>query len=61
MEIIILAAWGIWISRNKKIFNNIMLTLESWKYLVFSELYLLSHRMKNKHIQSFNEWRNNLM
>jgi hypothetical protein len=55
-EIIILAAWVIWISRNNKVFNNQPPSLTSWKYVFLQEAKLLSYRMKKKHADSFKEW-----
>jgi hypothetical protein len=56
MEIIMLSAWGIWIVRNNKIFNNINATFQSWKAIYLQELRLISYRMKKKHASSFKEW-----
>jgi hypothetical protein len=46
MEIIILAAWSIWILRNEKIFNNIQPLFRSWKAIYFQELRWLGFRIK---------------
>jgi hypothetical protein len=56
MEIIILAAWGIWISRNNKIFNNQEPSFETWKIMFLQEAKMLTYRMKKKHADSFKEW-----
>jgi hypothetical protein len=56
MELIILAAWGIWISRNNKIFNNQEPSFESWKAIFLQEAKMLTYRMKKKHADSFKEW-----
>jgi hypothetical protein len=56
MEIGILEAWGIWIIRNNKIFNNQPPSLASWKVLFLRGAKLLSCKMKNKHADSFKEW-----
>jgi hypothetical protein len=56
MDIIMLAAWGIWIVRNNKIFNNISATFQSWKAIYLQEIRLISYRMKKKHASSFKEW-----
>jgi hypothetical protein len=48
MEIIILAAWGIWIVRNNKIFKD-QNAVFNRKALYSQELRLLVHRMKKKH------------
>jgi hypothetical protein len=55
-EIIILAAWSIWMMRNNKIFNNQIPTFRNWKGFFIQELRMVAHRMKKKHIQSFKEW-----
>jgi hypothetical protein len=46
MEILILAAWGIWIVRNNKVFKNQNVAFNSWKAIYSEELRLLLHRMK---------------
>jgi hypothetical protein len=56
MEIIILTAWGIWISRNNKIFNNQTPSLKTWKIIFLQEAKLLIYRMKKKHADTFKEW-----
>jgi hypothetical protein len=56
MEIIILVAWGIWISRNNKNFNNQALSFQSWKAMYLQELTMMAHRMKKKHAETFTEW-----
>jgi hypothetical protein len=56
MDIIMLAAWGIWIVRNNKIFNNISASFQSWKAIYLQEIRLISYRMKKKHASSFKEW-----
>jgi hypothetical protein len=56
MEIIMLAAWGIWIVRNNKVFKDQNVVFHSWKAIYSQELRLLVHRMKKKHVASFKEW-----
>jgi hypothetical protein len=56
MEISILAAWGIWIVRNNKIFNNEASSFENWKFIYLHELRLVSFTMKKKHATAFQEW-----
>jgi hypothetical protein len=56
MEIIIIAAWGIWISRNNKIFNNHSPSFTSWKVIFIQEAKLLTFRIKKKHADTFKEW-----
>jgi hypothetical protein len=56
MEVLILAAWGIWIVRNNKIFKDQNAEFNSWKAIFLQELRLLVHRMKKKHVNSLKEW-----
>ena len=56
VEIITLAAWGIWIVRNNKIFKNHVPSFASWKAIYLEELRMVSHRMKTKHADTFKEW-----
>jgi hypothetical protein len=56
MDIIILTAWSIWISRNNKIFNNQTPSIETWKFIFLQEAKLLTYRMKKKHADTFKEW-----
>jgi hypothetical protein len=56
MEIIVLAAWSIWILRNEKIFNNIQPSFRTWKAIYFQELIWLGHRIKKKHEEKFKAW-----
>jgi hypothetical protein len=56
MELIIIAAWSIWIVRNNMIFNNKRPTFSSWKVIYMQELNWLSYRMKKKHAETFKAW-----
>jgi hypothetical protein len=56
MEIIVLAAWSIWILRNEKIFNNIQSFFRTWKVINFQELRWLGYRIKKKHEETFKDW-----
>jgi hypothetical protein len=56
MEIIIVAAWGIWILRNTKIFKNQLPTFQSWKFIFKNELRIIQYRIKKKFAETFNEW-----
>jgi hypothetical protein len=56
MDVLILAAWGIWIVRDNKLFENQNATFISWKAIYSQELKMLAHRMKKKHASSFKEW-----
>jgi hypothetical protein len=56
MEIIVLAAWSIWILRNEKIFNNVQPLFKTWKAIYFQELRWLGFRMKKKHEETFKYW-----
>jgi hypothetical protein len=55
MDIIIVAAWSIWIVRNNGIFNNKRQSFSSWKAIYLQELRLISYRMKKKHAETFKE------
>jgi hypothetical protein len=46
MKFIILAAWGIWIIKNSKIFNNRILRFNAWKTIYIQELKMVRYRMK---------------
>jgi hypothetical protein len=46
MKFIILAAWGIWIIKNSKIFNNQIPRFNAWKTIYIQELKMVSYRMK---------------
>jgi hypothetical protein len=52
-EIVILVAWGSWIVRNNKIFNDQRPTFQGWKAIYLQELRLLTYRMKKKHAETF--------
>jgi hypothetical protein len=56
MEIIILAAWAIWIIRNRKIFEDQAPSLSAWKAVFRQELILLSYRMKKKRNVAYKAW-----
>jgi hypothetical protein len=56
VEIIILAAWSIWIIRNRKIFEDQNPSFSAWKIIFKQELHLLSYRMKKKWSVSFRAW-----
>jgi hypothetical protein len=56
MDIIILAAWSIWIVRNNKFFNNVRPSLGSWKAILIQELRWLQYGMKNKFLPSYLDW-----
>ena len=56
MDIIILAAWSIWLVRNNNVLKNERPSFASWKAIYFQELRLVAHRMKKKHADSFKEW-----
>ena len=57
MEIIILAAWGIWMVRNNKIFKNIRPSFQEWKVIFFNELKNLNCRIRAKYAHQFQAWR----
>ena len=56
MEIVILAAWGIWMSRNNKIFRDQRPTFDGWKVIFLSEITWLKHRIKAKYAAQFSAW-----
>jgi hypothetical protein len=56
MDLIIIAAWSIWIVRNDMVFNNKRPTFSSWKVIYFKELHWLSYRMKKKLAETFKAW-----
>jgi hypothetical protein len=56
VEIIILAAWAIWIIRNRKIFEDQTPSLSAWKTVFKQELILLSFRMKKKRSEAYKAW-----
>jgi hypothetical protein len=56
MEIIIAAAWRIWILRNTNIFKNQLPTFQSWKVIFKNELRIIQYRIKKKFAETFNEW-----
>jgi hypothetical protein len=61
VEIIILAAWSIWIIRNRKIFEDQNPSFSAWKIIFKQELQLLSYRMKKKWNVSFKAWLQSLV
>ena len=56
VDIIIVAAWAIWIVRNNKIFKQITPSFVSWKEIYATELTLLKFRMKKSLLQYFKDW-----
>jgi hypothetical protein len=56
MDLIIIAAWSIWIVRNDMVFNNKRPTFTNWKMIYFKELQWLTYRMKKKHAETFKAW-----
>lgn len=61
MDIIILATWAIWISRNNLIFQQIQPSFQNWKVIYYMELNLLKYRMKKKYSVLFQAWLDALM
>ena len=61
MEIIILASWGIWISRNNLIFQAIQPSIQRWKVIFLDELNLLRYRVKKSYAGAFCTWLDNLV
>jgi hypothetical protein len=56
MEIIMISAWSIWITRNNAIFNNQRHDLRFWRFTFRQEISLLKYRIKKKHANTFKEW-----
>jgi hypothetical protein len=56
MDIIMISAWSIWITRNNAIFNNQRHDLQSWRVSFRHEISLLKYRIKKKHAETFKEW-----
>jgi hypothetical protein len=56
MEIIILAAWGIWIIRNNKIFKNSHPKIANWRAVYYQELRMVKHRIQKKYAPQFSNW-----
>jgi hypothetical protein len=48
MEIIILASWTLWMTRNIKIFRGKRASFQGWKAIYMEELKLLAYRMKKE-------------
>lgn len=61
MEIVILAAWAIWITRNNLIFQQIQPSFQKWKDTYFGELNWLRFRIKRKYAPLFNAWLDGLL
>ena len=61
MEIIILASWAIWFSRNYLIFQAIQPSLQGWKATFLEELNLLRFRIKKSYARAFDLWLDNLI
>jgi hypothetical protein len=56
VEIIMLAAWSIWIVKNKNFFEGQAPSVLAWKTVFKQELQLLSYRMKKKWDAPFKSW-----
>lgn len=56
METIILMSWSIWKTRNNQIFEGIPPSIGSAKLLFRKELLLLTHRVKDQHLQVLEAW-----
>jgi hypothetical protein len=48
MDIIILASWSIWITRNNKIFEGIHPSFNSWRTIYLQELRMVKYRVKKE-------------
>jgi hypothetical protein len=59
MEVVVLAAWCIWIHRNNLIFNGVQISFARWKE--FRDLFLLcKHRAKASLSNDMTAWFHNL-
>jgi hypothetical protein len=56
METIILLCWTIWTARNDLIFRGLRRNREDCKELLFKELNLLQHRLKQGQEHQFDTW-----
>jgi hypothetical protein len=61
MDIIILASWALWMTRNNKIFRGQNASFQGWKAIYMEELKLLAHRMKKKHKACYVSWLNSVL
>ena len=61
MEIVILASWAIWISRNNMIFQAIQPSIQRWKAIFMEELSLLRFRIKKSYAGAYCFWLDNLV
>ena len=59
-EVVYLAAWSIWITRNDKIFRNIRPFFGGWKAKFLHDITLHSHRMKSSVKPILLQWINAL-
>ena len=60
MELIILAAWALWITRNNCIFNQQTPNIQGWRDIFTREVSLLTHRAKPSLKQLISTWLSNL-
>jgi hypothetical protein len=56
MEIIILASWALWMTRNNKNFKGQRSSFQAWKAIFMEEVKLLSYRMKKKYKRCYDSW-----
>jgi hypothetical protein len=59
MEIIILMAWAIWVTRNDCVFNNINPTVESCRRKFKEEFKMLLLRAKPSLVEAMTAWLDN--
>jgi hypothetical protein len=60
MEVVVLAAWTIWIHRNNSIFNGLQVSLARWKK-EFRDLFILCrHRAKASLDHNMGAWLSSL-
>jgi hypothetical protein len=54
--VVFLPAWHIWKQRYEAIFQGIITSFRGWKRRFMNEAYMLVHRVKDKHVDSFKLW-----
>ena len=56
MEVIILGCWGIWMTRNDLIFQQLIPSVQSCRFTFKKESALALHRAKNSVVDMMKEW-----
>ncbi|XBI58820.1 hypothetical protein VPH35_039994 [Triticum aestivum] len=60
-EVMLTAAWNIWILRNGRTFRGIGATFAAWRCNFVHDILLLSHRLKDSFRHRLVDWVNSLM